>query len=314
MKSPPPALKQISGPLCEQGLLGNHLLLSLKKHGRAYRKKLKRCRDGFSKKSVHELRVETRRLLALLDLLNKMGSQISLPQRTRAPLKKRFDTLSSLRDAQVQSDYVGKMLVRRPELRAFHEFLQRRALRLARSAVSTLKKGKMSELENGIADLKQKLAKQFSDPDAEARCYTGVQQVLIQARDKVLELRRQSVGDASLIHRGRIALKKFRYLLEALQPVLSGIGPRELKAMREEQALVGNIQDAEVLTACINKWVSKKKLKKAPLLSLRKTLVRRRSTLLRAHLKKLAEPPDWNLPDGFEINLKSALPASSSAS
>ncbi len=314
MKSPPPALKQISDPICEQGLLGKHLLLSLKKHGRAYRKKLKRCRDGFSKKSVHELRVETRRLLALLDLLNRVGTQISLPQKTRAPLKKRFDTLSSLRDAQVQSDYVGKMLDRHPELSFFHEFLKRRALRLARSAVSALKKGKISELENGIADLKQKLTKQFSAPDAETRCYAGVQQVLIQARDKVMELRRQSVGDAFLIHRSRIALKKFRYLLEALQPILSGIGSLQLKAMREEQALVGTIQDIEVLTAHINKWVSKKKLKKAPLLSLRKTLVRRRSTLLRVHLKKLAEPPDWNLPAEFEINLKSALPASLSAS
>ena len=46
-----------------------HLGQSLASQGKRYRKRLKRCQEHFSEEAVHQSRVETRRLLATVELL-----------------------------------------------------------------------------------------------------------------------------------------------------------------------------------------------------------------------------------------------------
>ena len=48
------------------------------------------------------------------------------------------------------------------------------------------------------------------------------------------------------IHRLRIAFKKFRYMIEAIYPVLQNFPADFLKRMHEYQAAMGDIQDMEV--------------------------------------------------------------------
>jgi hypothetical protein len=61
-----------------QTRLSTGLALHLAERARAlrrrYRKRLERCRKRYSESAVHELRIDTRRLLTLLDLLDALGS------------------------------------------------------------------------------------------------------------------------------------------------------------------------------------------------------------------------------------------------
>ncbi len=54
---------------------------------------------------------------------------------------------------------------------------------------------------------------------------------------------------SATIHRLRVAFKKFRYLLEFLQPASTGIHKRQLKEMQSFQVMMGDIQDLSILLA-----------------------------------------------------------------
>ena len=59
------------------------------------------------------------------------------------------------------------------------------------------------------------------------------------------------------IHRLRVAFKKFRYMVESLQPLLDGISRRRLDQLHDFQTRMGEIQDAEVLRQALNKFETK---------------------------------------------------------
>ena len=70
--------------------LAASLAIRLKAERRRYRKRLERCQRKFSESAVHELRVETRRLLALLDLMCALHNPGSL-RKARKLFKERLD-------------------------------------------------------------------------------------------------------------------------------------------------------------------------------------------------------------------------------
>jgi hypothetical protein len=75
-------LNSDSRPAQETGLtLKAHLLVSTQALWRGYRKKLRRCQEQFSEISVHDLRVQTRRLLALVSLVRAMIAHESIGKR-----------------------------------------------------------------------------------------------------------------------------------------------------------------------------------------------------------------------------------------
>jgi CHAD domain-containing protein len=96
-----------------------------------YRKAFKRCQRDFSENSVHELRVETRRMLALGTLLRAMWRDDRLAEIERC-LKSLFKRFSRLRDTHVELIFVEESQERFPELAKFHKALAKREVRLTR--------------------------------------------------------------------------------------------------------------------------------------------------------------------------------------
>src|SRR5436305_13513638 len=82
---------------------------------RRYKKALKHCRKSFSESSVHDLRVETRRFLALITLLRWRLSGDSIDQAVKR-LRKLFKRLAGLRDAHVQLKYFHRQKRAQPEM------------------------------------------------------------------------------------------------------------------------------------------------------------------------------------------------------
>jgi CHAD domain-containing protein len=102
---------------------------------------------------------------------------------------------------------------------------------------------------------------------------------------RVLSLRDQvDPQDSATIHQVRVAFKKFRYLVELLQPVLPRITVRQIEAMQDYQSLMGEIQDVETLQEALDEFVLRKKSHLGKYLNFRDYLRKRRDALVQSYL------------------------------
>lgn len=226
--------------------LARHLAQLLKRTRRRYRKRLAQTQEFFSATAVHELRVETRRALALLDLL----LALHLPGaggKARRTLKRRLDAFDELRDTQVEINLLRPWLKDFPEAGEFAAFLRRREEELRAGMRREIRKLKSRRVERMLKALAQHLAESETGRQA---AVDFLRAPLRRAFVRVMALRRKiRRADTETIHRTRVAFKKLRYLCELLQPLLPGITMRRLRQMHAWQTRMGDIQDAEVLLA-----------------------------------------------------------------
>jgi len=117
---------------------------------------------------------------------------------------------------------------------------------------------------------------------------------------KTLELQRaMDPGAAATIHRTRVAFKKFRYMVEALQPLFAEITPERVATMQDYQSMMGEVQDTEVFLARLDKYTRGREARA-------KTLARFRRWLLLQHTAQITRclkhadrlPAFWPLKDG----------------
>ncbi len=219
-----------------------------------YRAELKRCRAEFSEKAVHDLRVATRRFLAVFDVLRSLSPDPRI-RKLRHLFKDQLDEFDELRDVQVMLAEVSEEIDVLPALAPFEAFLQkreRRLLRIGRKQVHDLKLGALS---GRTAKVRKMLL-------AQDKFGRDVSTALLQAVDDVYQTAKRRCGavdpqQPSTFHRLRIAFKKFRYTLEIVHPVLPDFPLENLKLMHDYQSAMGNIQDAEVFLSTLAEFAEK---------------------------------------------------------
>jgi CHAD domain-containing protein len=233
--------------------LARHLVRSLKARWKRYARALKRCRRRFSEDSVHDTRIEARRLLSVLELL-----AVFLPDRhlksARRLLKRHLDLFSELRDTQLQLLHTEKLLPRFPDLRAFDQALRKRERRCIRQARAKIKRLKPAKLQRQLKVLRAELKAQHSR-DLRRLSLRAVDRAFAEVSGR---RRRVTSEDTATIHRTRVAFKHFRYMLEGLQGAWPGLTDKRLRAMQGYQALMGEIQDNEVLLASVRQFTRAK--------------------------------------------------------
>lgn len=252
---------------------------SLRKARRRYRRRLARCQEKFSEGSVHELRIETRRLLAMLDLLRALQVRESL-KRTRKIFKGRLDAFDDLRDTQVQLLLLKGLRQAHPVARDLKSCLCRQERRIISRLRRDIKATKQARLERRLKSLEKLLRKSGTSRPIRS----GVQlasAALHAVFRRVVKLRRQiRRSDTETIHRTRVAFKQFRYLSELLRPILPGLTKEQLGRMREYQTLMGDIQDIEVMLAGLLGAVEGHAISPHEVDALRRELLRRRDKLV----------------------------------
>jgi CHAD domain-containing protein len=260
-----------------------HLGGSLPLQWRRYRKRLKRCQHRFSETAVHDSRVETRRLLATVELLRAFIAEDKI-KKVRRALKRHLDTFDQLRDTQVQLDYVGRMTHSYPPAQAFRDWLRKRETRFARAARRSIKHIRTGRLGRRIAALENEiqLLRKRTPP---TRAWETALRAIDRAFARVAQLcRRVRADDTATIHRTRVAFKRFRYMVEALAPLLPAVGDDQRRAMRGYQSMMGDVQDVEVLLAAFAKFVRSQEVDGRKARRLREELLRRRRWLIRVYL------------------------------
>lgn len=217
------------------------LLDSLNTRWDKYQAELNTCRLEFSEEAVHDFRVATRRLLSSLDLLRAVMPD-PRNQKTRRILKDQLDNLDDLRDVQVLLADISEGVYATTLLQPFHGYLQHREKKLLHVGHKEVRSLKIENLSKRINILSQTI---------EAFEQTDLDVSLLSAVDKAYAIVNQRYtlvdpGQPTTIHRLRIAFKKFRYMIEAIYPILQNPAPDYLKKLQDYQAAMGDIQDMEV--------------------------------------------------------------------
>ena len=224
-----------------------------------YRDRLQDCRKDPSVDSVHELRVATRRLISQLVLLRSM-----LPDRkaekARRILRHQLKSLGPLRDIHIQRMVIEQQARQFPELLPLREHLERQESRVTKAASRQIGGFRTRKLKKLISRLMADISERQGDARAKdklaavALCCAG------EAFEEAVRRRRLiDYSDLRTIHRTRVAFKKFRYIVESLPANATVLSKRELRALAWYQRRMGNIQDLEVVQACLKEFLHRRR-------------------------------------------------------
>ncbi len=276
--------------------LVDHLTESIHSGRRRYRKRLERCRKKFSPGAVHALRIESRRILALLDLLDAMryrGSRSKL----RKVIKKRLDSFDELRDTQVQLRLLRAIEPDFPQARAWAACLRRREQKLVRRLNRRVKSMKYARLNRRLKDLERpfrKCAGVGSGGRSGALASAALRRIFAGVAARRRKVHRDS---PATIHRLRVAFKRFRYVSELLHPLVPDLTPRKLARMKTYQAAAGDIQDLEVLLARLAEAIDDGEVDSRASEPMRNELLRRRRRAIDSFTTRIDELDEFR-PDG----------------
>lgn len=273
-----------------------HLADSVQVQWRRYRKRLKRCQQRFSEEAVHDSRVESRRLLATVELLRAFIPEGDLKKARRA-LKQHLDTFDQLRDTQVQLAYMGRMTRSFPLAGAFCIWLSRRESRFTRETRRSVKYIKTKRLGRRIAAFEKEI-KRLRSRTSRTGSFEAALRAIDQAFGGVAQsCRRVKAEDTATIHRTRIAFKRFRYMVEALSPLLPVVTEEHRRAMHGYQSMMGDIQDVEVLLGALDKFIRSESVDGRSARQLRGELRRRRQWLIQVYMNAAGKLSQfWPLP------------------
>lgn len=225
---------------------------------RQRRKIVRRRLKDYPEKAVHALRVNTRRLLAHLELIAPLLPRACVEDARRA-LRRQMKALAPLRDIQVQLLRVEAMLSKHPNLQSFRLYLQRRRQRAVRSADGKLSRRKharrIAKLEKALRALP---AKNTKIPATARRAYAArTRRTLDRAFARIIVLQRRAASEPKWLHQMRIALKTYRYMYEALPPELSAVKLERLHALHAFQERTGEIHDLALLERRLEKFMAR---------------------------------------------------------
>jgi len=260
------------------------LARQIRKSRRRYRERLERCRRKFSEPAVHELRIATRRMLAVTHLLETLGVG-ERPARIQRLFKRRLDAFGALRDAQVQRQLFGPFRRRFPAVRELDRWLQKRERKLVKQLRRDVKSLRQGRLERWLKAVEKELSRM--DAACVRELMPRMAAAVNRAFARVTKLHgRVRATQPATIHRLRIAFKHHRYLCELLQSLWPGLVALNLKAMHRFQNLMGDIQDCEVMLAGIAEAVATELISHAAAAELRRAVLARRSRRIKTFLDK----------------------------
>lgn len=217
------------------------LLESLETRWKKFRVELKQCREEFSEEAVHDLRVATRRLLAIFELLRTIMPHNRI-QKIRRELKDQLDDLDDLRDTQTLLADVSENLQEHPYLKIFQTHLLKEEKRFLRGTRKHIEAREYKTLNKRVE--KVQAATQTLAPEMLAgQMIAAADETFVRVIQTYFAM---DAENAASIHKLRIAFKKFRYTLEIVHPLIINFPETNFERMHNYQSKMGDIQDMEV--------------------------------------------------------------------
>ena len=256
---------------------------------RSYRRAFNRCQRKLSRTAVHQMRVETRRLLAFVDLFDPFLAG-DAADGISSLLKQPFKASGRLRDAQVMLCDVERQLGRFPAAKCFKKELLREEKRLGRQLERKLRRAKLKPLKNRLDALRKELRAAMRQAAGHHRLWVCLLESVDRAFANVVARRRSIVPtEPHATHPTRIAFKKFRYMVEQLRSWLSPLPAGSAGRLRGHQKLTGDIQDSETLLAALDKFMREEKSEARRLGQFRAAVKRDHARFLARYLRRADE-------------------------
>ncbi|MGH9784882.1 MAG: CHAD domain-containing protein, partial [Terriglobia bacterium] len=230
---------------------------------------------GDDPEAIHDIRVASRRLQQLLDLLYPPPLPPKV-RKLRRTIRRSRRVLSVVRNCDVLMDRVERVLARKQTARreawkAFQDYLGERRKRSFLQASRRLSKLNLPALYIRLKELLRSPRKLPSHSDLPASATTapaGHANELLRSRvDKALQetwssletcvREAQEKRNASALHAVRIAVKKVRYLIEAIHELGASGSDQALARLRHLQRHLGDWHDLEVLEQMMLEMVAR---------------------------------------------------------
>jgi len=226
----------------------------------------KKVRFKASGKSVHDLRVSTRRINASLELMHSLSRSGDITDLQR-DFKKILKCMGPIRDLQVQIELLSELRPAGP-IADFKRSLERREKREIAGVRKDLKRRTKRRLVKQVEAVRSELVRLHERLGPE-KIRNSVDRVLRVRRNTFVRTRKNfKPSEGETMHRMRIALKKLRYAFEAAQPVLGNSASERARDLHVLQQIMGDARDVELLKERLEKWASKRgnKIAIAPIL------------------------------------------------
>ena len=213
-----------------------------------FSKTWKNVRREASEKSVHDLRVNARRLRENLEFARALSNTKDVRNLMRR-LKKLLKRTSALHDLQVQLQAAANLPQSNAIVR-FTQHLQRLERKRIKKVETEFKRTEKQRLTRTFKDVRSEF-NQSQGTTGKTKTQDSVRRILATRRNAFLEAKRRfeesQPRSEEALHQMRIALKKLRYAMEAARPMLAGVEKEQIEAMRAFQKLIGDSRDLGIL-------------------------------------------------------------------
>ena len=185
----------------------------------AWVRSLRDCRESPTRKAVHRLRVDARRLQALLDVLGRATETPAKPLRRLSKMAgKPLDALAALRDDQVQKRRIAGAPSSRGMEALLHHIERRQARHDAR-AQRKLAHIDLERTEHVAQRVRKGVVRRQGAPTPRERTLLLLTAVDAAATGLRSRLARLEPHTSRTLHKLRIAIKQFRYTVEVAEEV-----------------------------------------------------------------------------------------------
>jgi len=234
---------------------GNNLLVTnLDTYWTIFIRQLTACRENASVESVHDIRVATRRLLTLFELLQVSTpiKQIKGMQKELKSLREHFD---GLRDIQVMIAEMAGLVNQISGIEPFLAYLHRRELKHKAEVACDISTYKIQKNTRRLNIARKKLLKQKLNTgklDRKIFRYIDDSYRLVNIRMRKLDPEKPLT-----FHAVRIACRKFRYQIEVIKSLFLEYPATNMVILKAFQDELGEIQNHEVMEAILKKYAHK---------------------------------------------------------
>jgi CHAD domain-containing protein len=212
-----------------------------------------------SEKSIHGLRVNTRRLRETLEFARALSDTKDVRNLMKR-LKKLLKRTSALRDLQVQLE-TAVSLPRSDVIAGFTRHLKRLERKRIRKVETQFKRREKQQLTSSFKDVRSEFMR-LQRTSGKLQRHDSARQILAARRKEFLEAKQRfdesQPRSEKALHEMRIALKKLRYAMEAAHDLPTNGKREQIETMRAFQKLLGDTRDLEILRVELEHWANKK--------------------------------------------------------
>jgi len=218
---------------------------------------VQKCCRKPARRQVHELRVDCRRLEALLDVLgHTTGAEPRALRRLARVAGEALDALSPLRDDQVQHRRISDATSTRgtEALLDDQERREKRHKKRARLALGRIDLARADALAHRV---RRGVVRRQGAPTPADRTRLLLAAVDAAAAGIRSRLAQVDVARSRSLHKLRVALKRFRYVAEIAEEVAPAIRIPSHTIARSLQRRLGHLHDDDVLTERLARFTAR---------------------------------------------------------